>query len=109
MPKVSIAHAVKRKFKSAMLYISNFETIAVEHGLKYHADTVVCGHIHIPKISNVQFPGKNIKYFNSGDWIENLSALEYNEGDWALYYHNRDFLDLKKDSLIDQEYSNNCV
>lgn len=24
-------------------------------------------------------------YLNSGDWIENLTALEYNNGEWIIY------------------------
>jgi hypothetical protein len=24
---------------------------------------------------------------NSGDWIENLTALEYNHRKWSLYHH----------------------
>ena len=24
-------------------------------------------------------------YLNSGDWIENLSALEYHQGKWSLF------------------------
>ena len=31
-------------------------------------------------------------YLNSGDWIENLTALEYNEGAWSIYkYHEDEF------------------
>ena len=26
-------------------------------------------------------------YLNSGDWIENLTALEYNNKKWKLYRH----------------------
>jgi hypothetical protein len=25
---------------------------------------------------------------NSGDWIENLTALEYNNGEWSIYKYN---------------------
>jgi hypothetical protein len=24
---------------------------------------------------------------NSGDWVENLTSLEYNHGEWDLYYY----------------------
>ena len=27
-------------------------------------------------------------YLNSGDWIENLTALEYNDGKWNIYKYN---------------------
>ena len=30
-------------------------------------------------------------YLNSGDWVENLTALEYTaEAGWQLYYYNDD-------------------
>ena len=28
-------------------------------------------------------------YLNSGDWVENLTALEYNNKKWKLYKHDR--------------------
>jgi hypothetical protein len=27
-------------------------------------------------------------YLNSGDWVENLSALEYHDGKWAIFRYN---------------------
>ena len=27
----------------------------------------------------------SITYLNSGDWIENLTALEYYNGEWSIY------------------------
>ncbi len=31
-------------------------------------------------------------YLNSGDWIENLTALEYVNGNWSIYkYSDSDF------------------
>ncbi|MEI7500136.1 MAG: hypothetical protein WCK84_06760 [Bacteroidota bacterium] len=27
---------------------------------------------------------------NSGDWIENLSALEYHQGSWRIYLYRED-------------------
>ncbi len=27
-------------------------------------------------------------YLNSGDWIENLSALEYNDKQWRIFYYD---------------------
>jgi hypothetical protein len=36
-------------------------------------------------------------YLNSGDWIENLTALEYYNKQWNLYSYNDD--DLEKNTL----------
>jgi hypothetical protein len=47
---------------------------------------VICGHIHSPEIKDM---GTGIRYLNSGDWVESLSALvEDFNGDWDLVYYN---------------------
>jgi hypothetical protein len=28
-----------------------------------------------------------VVYLNSGDWVENLTALEYHKGEWTMYRH----------------------
>jgi hypothetical protein len=30
---------------------------------------------------------RQIEYLNSGDWIENLTALEWDGSNWTLYQH----------------------
>lgn len=52
---------------------------------EYHY--VVCGHIHQAQKRNVVTPYGGITYLNSGDWVENLTALEYNNGEWDVYIH----------------------
>jgi hypothetical protein len=37
-------------------------------------------------------------YLNSGDWVENLTALEYNKKRWKLYRYAED------QSQIDEDY-----
>ena len=33
-----------------------------------------------------------VLYLNSGDWVENLTALEYNEESWTIFkYDAKDF------------------
>jgi len=31
--------------------------------------------------------GEQVTYLNSGDWVENMTSLEYNRGKWRIYYH----------------------
>ena len=31
-------------------------------------------------------------YLNSSDWVENLTALEYNDGAWKIYKYNEEVL-----------------
>ncbi len=47
-------------------------------------DYVVCGHIHQPEIRDIITKEGKVTYLNSGDWVENLTALEYNKGKWEL-------------------------
>ena len=36
-----------------------------------------------------------VEYLNSGDWIENLTALEYNNKAWSLYKYNPEEFKIK--------------
>jgi hypothetical protein len=47
----------------------------------------VCGHIHQPRIRYVTTRDRTVLYLNSGDWIENMSALEYTDGIWSIHAH----------------------
>ena len=96
--KYSLSKKIKNGVKGAIKFINKFEEtiveIASERGYKY----VVCGHIHQPNIKTITSNGSKVMYLNSGDWIENLTALEYNNGVWDLYYHDQnDSGDFEKD------------
>ena len=41
---------------------------------------------------------------NSGDWVENLTALEYNNSKWSIYNHESSRFE--KSSINDEEKSN---
>ncbi|MFM7380691.1 MAG: UDP-2,3-diacylglucosamine diphosphatase [Bacteroidota bacterium] len=91
--KISLSKRIKDGVKTAVRFISDFEQIAADLAIERGYDYVVCGHIHQPVIKNMfaKEPGgntnvgKSVTYLNSGDWIENLSALEYHLGQWSLY------------------------
>lgn len=87
-PKVSLSKKVKNSVKRAVKFIGDFEQIAIELSLQHGYDYVACGHIHVPTIRKMDKDGKSTTYLNSGDWIENLTALEYNGGEWSLYHHS---------------------
>lgn len=86
-PRMSFSRKVKNSVKRAVKFISDYETTMAEIALNDGYDAVVCGHIHQPRIGEVRTSKGAITYLNSGDWIENLSALEYNDGRWSLYLH----------------------
>lgn len=74
----SLSAAAKRSVKNAVNYIGAFEDAVVRLAkLEEGIDGVVCGHIHTPCIRAI----RDLTYYNSGDWVESLSALvEHSDG-----------------------------
>ena len=85
--RLSFSQKVKQGFKSAIKFIDDFEETAVQVAIEKKYDYVICGHIHHPIIKQFPTGYGTITYLNSGDWVENLTALEYNNGNWSLYQH----------------------
>jgi len=71
LPYQSISQKIKEGVKVATNYVNDFETTALKMAEKKGCDGVICGHIHQPQ--NRTIDGK--KYVNSGDWVENMSAV----------------------------------
>jgi UDP-2,3-diacylglucosamine pyrophosphatase LpxH len=81
LPYYSISKRIKENFKKALTFINNFENNAVQYGKRKSCNGVICGHIHIPAIKEIN----GIKYYNSGDWVENFSAIVLtNDFKWEL-------------------------
>jgi len=85
--KMSLSKKVKSGVKKAVSWIANFEDTAANLAIEEGYDVVVCGHIHQPQDRTVINKNGSVRYLNSGDWIENLTALEYTEGNWRIYTH----------------------
>lgn len=85
--KMSFSKKVKAGVKRAVAFISDFEQCAAELAIEQGYDYVICGHIHQPQDRIMLKGAKQVRYLNSGDWIENLTALEYYDGDWHIYEH----------------------
>jgi UDP-2,3-diacylglucosamine pyrophosphatase LpxH len=90
--RYSLSKRVKNGVKGAIKYINDFETVITDLAIENKYDYVICGHIHQPK--KAYFENKNGKtlYLNSGDWIENFTALEYQFKRWKIYNFNHDKL-----------------
>lgn len=84
--KLSFSKKIKNGIKNAIKFIDDFEQTAIDIGIEKGYDYVICGHIHQPANRLVQTEKGSIIYLNSGDWIENLTALEYNENKWELIH-----------------------
>ena len=65
------SHKVKFWTRQAVQFISDFEERLVCHAKDQECDGVICGHIHVPRIELFG----DILYCNSGDWVENCTAL----------------------------------
>ena len=87
--KISFSKKVKDSVKTAVKHISNFEKTAAEIAVQNNYDYVICGHIHEPVTKEFAFSNGSTIYLNSGDWIENLTALEYNNEKWNLVWFSQ--------------------
>ncbi|WCC46335.1 UDP-2,3-diacylglucosamine diphosphatase [Tenacibaculum finnmarkense] len=88
--KLSFSKKIKNSVKGAVKFINNFETTASDIAISNGYDYVVCGHIHQPEIKLIKNENGQTTYLNSGDWIENLTALEYVDQKWSLYDYEKD-------------------
>ena len=71
LPYYSISKDIKRGVKAAVNYITDFEMSATKLAKQYNCDGVICGHIHQPADRQIM----GTRYLNSGDWVENLTAI----------------------------------
>lgn len=89
MPYWSLSQYLKHRVKSAVSFISAFETVMLTEARRRACDGVVCGHIHKAEMREVD----GMLYLNDGDWVESLSALvEHHDGrleiiDWQNAEH----------------------
>ena len=87
--KYSLSKRIKNSVKSAVRYIDDFERTASGLAIENGYDFVVCGHIHQPKKEIRENRNGRCTYLNSGDWVENLTALEYSFKRWKIYHYNQ--------------------
>lgn len=96
--KYSFSKKIKGKIKLAVKFINQFERTIVDIASDNNYDSVVCGHIHEPCIKEFESKSKKIKYLNSGDWVENLTSLEYKKNKWSLYRFEYSDFNLNEDN-----------
>lgn len=104
--KMSFSQKIKAKFKDAVKFINKFEQTASELAIEKGYHYVVCGHIHQPEIRNIVNEEGEVIYLNSGDWVESLTALEYDKKQWRIAkYAAADFKeeDIESGLLSDSE------
>jgi UDP-2,3-diacylglucosamine pyrophosphatase LpxH len=108
--KLSLSKQIKNGVKSAVKFINNFEQTAADIAISNQYEFVVCGHIHQPQIKEMNNEDGTVTYLNSGDWIENLTALEYVHGQWTLYkYDEAEFAVAEKELDEEVEVNNSLL
>jgi UDP-2,3-diacylglucosamine pyrophosphatase LpxH len=88
--KISLSKRVKDGVKGAVKFINDFEKTAADIAIENKFDYVVCGHIHQPQFRTIRTERGEVVYLNSGDWVENLTALEYDGKNWSIYKYRED-------------------
>lgn len=74
-PYWSLSTYLKSHVKNAMSHIERYAEACIHEARNRGYDGVVSGHIHHAGISDVS----GISYFNTGDWVENCTALAEDE------------------------------
>jgi len=67
----SLAGYAKRKIKTAVNFINDFENSVIHSVRDRGLDGVVCGHIHSAAIQNIN----GLLYINCGDWVDSCTAI----------------------------------
>jgi UDP-2,3-diacylglucosamine pyrophosphatase LpxH len=106
--KLSLSKKIKNSVKTAVKFINNFEQTAADIAISNQYDYVVCGHIHQPEMRKVENAEGTTMYLNSGDWIENLTALEYADKEWKIYkFDDAEMLNMVVTDAGEEELNNN--
>ncbi|MDP1607365.1 MAG: UDP-2,3-diacylglucosamine diphosphatase [Rhodocyclaceae bacterium] len=80
----SLAGYAKRKVKSAVSFVFNFEDAVIHAARERGVDGVICGHIHSATIRAAD----GITYLNCGDWVDSCTAIvEHLDGRMELIHH----------------------
>ena len=67
----SLAGYAKRRVKSALQFIFDFEQSASHAARQRGLDGIICGHIHSATIDEID----GVAYVNCGDWVDSCTAI----------------------------------
>lgn len=90
--RYSLSKKIKNGVKGAVKFMTDYEKTITDLAIDNGYDYVVCGHIHQPKMEIRENKHGKTMYLNSGDWVENFTALEYQFKRWKIYNYNNDKL-----------------
>lgn len=81
----SISKRIKEKVKNAVSFVGKYEEQLVGLARKRGCDGIICGHIHTAEDKTME----DIRYLNSGDWVESMSCVvEHADGRLEVLYYS---------------------
>ncbi|MDQ0320560.1 UDP-2,3-diacylglucosamine pyrophosphatase LpxH [Pararhizobium capsulatum DSM 1112] len=81
LPYWSFSAWAKLQVKHAVNFIGEFQKVVAEEARRTGVDGVICGHIHHAVIDQMD----DIRYINTGDWVESCTAIaEHEDGTMEL-------------------------
>ncbi|MBN2742553.1 MAG: UDP-2,3-diacylglucosamine diphosphatase [Marinilabiliaceae bacterium] len=101
--RISLSGRVKDAVKGKKKISTGFERTVSELAIRKGYDYVICGHIHRPEVKEATLGNRSVTYLNSGDWVDNCTALEYYQGDWHLNIVGPDLDRRSKDDDMEAE------
>jgi UDP-2,3-diacylglucosamine pyrophosphatase LpxH len=96
--EIIIYKSIKKSLLREDRILTRFESAAIAAAKKHGCSTVICGHTHTPKDKIAVSDTKSIRYMNCGDWVENLTSVEYYCSGWELYH----YIDSTEEALNDE-------
>lgn len=77
----SLAGYAKRKVKTAVNFVFDFEDSVIRAARERNLDGVICGHIHWAAMRQID----GLTYINCGDWVDSCTAIvEHADGQMEL-------------------------
>jgi UDP-2,3-diacylglucosamine pyrophosphatase LpxH len=102
--RVSISKKVKTRMRNSKKEVTRFEKtvadLAISKGYRY----AICGHVHKPDVKLISTEKGSVTYLNSGDWVENMTSLEYNGSKWHLKYWNPVVDQIRDESPVEEYF-----
>lgn len=102
--RVPISKKLKTRTNGSQIEITRFEKtvsdLAISKGYQY----AICGHVHRVDKKVISNDKGSVTYLNSGDWVENMSSIEYYDKDWHVKYWDPVVDKAKEESPADEYY-----
>ena len=81
----ALSGVIKRRVKKLVKRLSDYEELLAKSAREADCEGIICGHSHTPRIEEID----GIAYLNTGDWVENCTALlEWEDGSFDLIHRD---------------------